>query len=327
MTKNFPKPFRTHQQQIKILRDRGLTIADDSVALRIFERENYYNVINGYKDLFLETDSHGNFLVPDTYKAGATIEDIHNLFCFDRELRHFMLRFILIFESNIKSTISYRFSEAFNEPHAYLIIENFTRDTKKIKQVLRLISTISKAISDKGSNSYNSPIKHYIDEHGAVPLWVLVNYLTMGNINNFYQCLGDDLKNTIANDFAKNFYRDYNQKIHFTPQMMETILKTANFLRNVCAHEERFFSYKVHKAGALNLIPKSLNIQENLLNNGDIFSLVAFLKLVIDKSEHTLLLDIMEQAFNSRSKNSRFISFDLIKNEMGFPANGIHLLR
>lgn len=49
------KPFKTHRQQLRILRDRGLTISKDgegSKVMRVLEKENYYNVINGYKDPF-----------------------------------------------------------------------------------------------------------------------------------------------------------------------------------------------------------------------------------------------------------------------------------
>lgn len=39
------KPFKTHRQQLRILRDeRWLTINDGSRAMRILERENYYAV-------------------------------------------------------------------------------------------------------------------------------------------------------------------------------------------------------------------------------------------------------------------------------------------
>lgn len=60
------KPFRTHRQQLAILRGRGLTIDNGSKAMRILELENYYGVINGYKDFFLQTDQTGKFLVPET---------------------------------------------------------------------------------------------------------------------------------------------------------------------------------------------------------------------------------------------------------------------
>lgn len=43
------KVFLSTNQQLKILRARGLVIANGSRAKRIIEMENYYNLINGYK--------------------------------------------------------------------------------------------------------------------------------------------------------------------------------------------------------------------------------------------------------------------------------------
>jgi len=65
------KPFMTHRQQLAILRGRGLTISNGSRALRILELENYYGVINGYKDFFLQVHPNGNVIVPDAYKPGT----------------------------------------------------------------------------------------------------------------------------------------------------------------------------------------------------------------------------------------------------------------
>ena len=40
------KPFKTYNQQLRILRNRGLIISNGSKAIRILERENYYTLIN-----------------------------------------------------------------------------------------------------------------------------------------------------------------------------------------------------------------------------------------------------------------------------------------
>ncbi|GBF12575.1 abi-like protein [Tepidibacillus sp. HK-1] len=98
--------------------------------MRIFERENYYNVINGYKDLFLVKNQNGQPITPETYIQNTTIEEIYNLFTFDRELRNLFLKYLLIFENSIKSKLSYRFSEKFKEPHAYLLWKNYSIDIK-----------------------------------------------------------------------------------------------------------------------------------------------------------------------------------------------------
>lgn len=45
------KPFKSIGEQIAILESRGLE-CDSNIRL-VLEREGYYPVINGYKDLFL----------------------------------------------------------------------------------------------------------------------------------------------------------------------------------------------------------------------------------------------------------------------------------
>lgn len=51
------KEYKTYRRQlITIFRSRGMDIkkgSQGSRAMKILEQENFYNVINGYKDLFL----------------------------------------------------------------------------------------------------------------------------------------------------------------------------------------------------------------------------------------------------------------------------------
>ena len=46
------KVFKTTRQQMIKLRKRGIQIK--SRHKKILEKENYYNIINGYKDLFID---------------------------------------------------------------------------------------------------------------------------------------------------------------------------------------------------------------------------------------------------------------------------------
>ncbi|RST57355.1 Abi family protein [Siminovitchia terrae] len=315
------KPFKTHRQQLGILRDRGLEVKNGSTALRILEKEGYYALINGYKDLFLKLDTQGKPLDPEEYKKGTTFDEIYQLYSFDRSLRNLILEYILMFESSIKAKISYRFSEKYKEQHAYLVLKNYTRNPDQLKNVLDLISTISNTISKKGKAKGENPIKHYLDSHDGVPLWVLVNYLTLGNINYFYMCLTDSLQNTIAKDFAINFNRDYQQNCQITPAMILDVLKMANFFRNVCAHEERMYSFSVHNPPRNAQIGKILGIPRNHINNGRLFTLITFLKLVLPRKDHKQLIKEIKLLFNEYENKFSSVSFDDILFKMGFRYN------
>ena len=76
------KPFKTHRQQVNILRQRGLTVK--STALRSLEQYGYYSVINGYKWLFLQRNSNGKVIKPELYIQGATFDEIQSLYNFDK---------------------------------------------------------------------------------------------------------------------------------------------------------------------------------------------------------------------------------------------------
>ena len=61
------KEFKTYKEQLEILRNWGLVIDDDSKAIVCLQSENYYNLINGYKDLFLQIDDNLNPVMPEWY--------------------------------------------------------------------------------------------------------------------------------------------------------------------------------------------------------------------------------------------------------------------
>lgn len=47
-------PFKSFEEQLSILEERGLAIDDYKLALDAMESFSYYTIVNGYKDLFLD---------------------------------------------------------------------------------------------------------------------------------------------------------------------------------------------------------------------------------------------------------------------------------
>lgn len=66
-----PKPFKTVDEQIDLLESRGLAVLDRDAAAAFLLRENYYSVVNGYKDAFLDLEAT-NLAGEDRYRSGAT---------------------------------------------------------------------------------------------------------------------------------------------------------------------------------------------------------------------------------------------------------------
>ncbi|CEA10595.1 Abi family protein [Mycoplasma capricolum subsp. capripneumoniae] len=120
-----PKEFKTFEEQIEILKSRGLIISNEQKAIEILKQENYYNIVNGYKDLFLKKSLDNN---KDIFIENTNFDELYSLFLFDRELRSILLKYILIFERDFKTIIAYNFSKKYNKNNridSYLYPENY----------------------------------------------------------------------------------------------------------------------------------------------------------------------------------------------------------
>lgn len=273
------KEFKTFNQQLTILRKRGMIVPQDGRPKRFLEQENYYNVINGYKELFLKKDSNGVLVDPEEYNTGTHFNELKALFLFDRELRTLFLKYILIFENSLKTTISYEFSKKYRSKNAYLDIDNYVENNPK--KVLNQISILTKTIHDKVDKK--GAIKHYIEEYGHVPLWVLTNYLTMGNLSYLYSIFKDSEKNLIAKFYADKHNKQYavtSNSLRISSQDFEAGLKVINLVRNICAHEERLYNSDFGETRVANLA-NFYGIRN--YNNRKLVVAILFLKAVLDK--------------------------------------------
>lgn len=95
------KDFKTIDEQIEILRSRGLTIEDEAEAKDFLLRNNYYRV-SGYS-LTLRKN--------DVFAKSATFQNIEDIYNFDHEFRHIILHHIETIEVQIKSIYAYEFTK------------------------------------------------------------------------------------------------------------------------------------------------------------------------------------------------------------------------
>ena len=305
------KEHKTFNQQLTILRNRGVVVPTNGKPKRFLEQENYYNVINGYKDLFLVKDSNNLPVEPELYQEGTHFNELKALFLFDRELRILLLKYLLIFENSIKTTVAYAFSKKYPRKNAYLDIANFVDNDPK--KVLQQISILTKTIHDKVDRT--GAIKHYIEEHGEVPLWVLVNFLTMGNIANFYNILTDSTKNIIAK-FYTDKYRTQNKDNTFrlSSADLSACLKVANLVRNICAHDERLYNVNLRNV-RISQIANHFGIRR--YDNKRFIVVILFLKIVLDKKDFQRLYKALRNLFNQYADEFKTVVFDDILNTMG----------
>ncbi|CBW54340.1 Conserved hypothetical protein [Mycoplasma mycoides subsp. capri LC str. 95010] len=302
------KEFKTFSEQIQILKSRGLIIKNESKAIKFLEHENYYNVINAYKDLFLKDNKID-------FKENTNFDEIESLFLFDKELRSIILNYILSFERSFKTIMAYKFSEKYsknNQISCYMLHKNY--DNKKYLNALEFISTVNKAIIDKSKKS--DYVNHYINQYGDIPLWVVVNVLTLGNMGFMFNILKNDDKNEIIRFYTERYKKEHNLlKLNsiMNDTTFSTGLKILNIVRNICAHEERLYNLNFkHKMKEISNIVNYENY-----DNSKLISIFIFLKLVLDYNEFSKMKTKLINLFDMYKLRFKTINFFEILYEMG----------
>lgn len=300
------KRFLTYEQQIeKLQNEKKLTIVNKSFAMDTLKHISYYALIGGYKNLFKHKPS-------GKYLYGVTFEEIVAFYYFDEELRTLFLKYILHVERRLKSLISYHFCEKFGENQAeYLKIDNFNSAKKNRKAVVRLIASLDKVASLPTHYNY---IAHYVNSYHNVPLWVVMNAVTFGQLSAFYQYMPNGLQVKVS----KHFPNCTEKQLH---QFITVVAKC----RNVCAHGERLYDFHTSDTIPDTLLHKKMKIPMKkgsyLLGKHDLFAIVISLRYLIGDKEFKLFKIALTRLIHQVLKQCPHITQTQLLIEMGFPEN------
>lgn len=305
------KVFKTVHEQIKLLKSRQLKIENVNSALKILENNNYYYLINGYKNLFIDFSSN-----TEKYIDGTTIEEIYDLYEFDRKIRIIFLEYILLIERKIDTYIAYEFSKEHGYKD-YLIPDNFDYNKKNKKIVDKLLKDINLEILHQYKNS-NKMIKHYIDTYNYIPLWVLIRILSFGKVSKFYSIMKQKEKNKIS------------KKFNIKSEILKIYLTNLGEIRNICAHDEKLYDVSLRFKISSNSYHSMLKIEKVKGNykNGvqDLFSIVLILKIMLEKEQFNKFYKSLIKNIQELKKKINNIEFIKVLDKMGFPKNYKKLL-
>lgn len=313
------KAFATHDEQIAILEQRGMAVKDKAAAKRILSRENYYALIDGYKEPFLEQDMRLNPYGHEQYQIGTEFSHVYALYRFDRELRMLLLNELLKFEKNMKSKIAYRFSEKFQKKDSFLEAENYSANSAHHHERDRIISTLANLIkSHKKRDRVRYPaIRDFFDKHRNVPLWVLVNFLSLGQIINFYQVIDEELRSRIAQDFAEEASGE-SGSIQLKASELDAILGVAFPHRNKSAHEEVLYRFRLSHPVELDGVEGMMEMAKGSLSKGTVSSVAGLLKLVLSREDYELFAKELDRLMNELESSIKAEAFDRIMKDAGF---------
>ena len=304
------KEFKNLEEQITILEYKGMTITDKEYAKVVLLRENYF-FLNGYRHLFLKSETDKKFL------PGTEFNELYSLFLFDREFRNIIFKNLLLIENNVKSIMSYQLSKKYGyKENDYLKPRNFTDRRDKQKQVQDLIKKMKRQV--RVNAPQHTATKHYVDNYGYIPMWILVKVLSFGIVGELFQILKREDQQGIADV--------YNLPV----DTLVTYLPILSNYRNLCAHEDIVFENRTQKQIDDTLFHSMLGIPktdgEYIYGKNDNFALIIMMKQLLTFVEFKNMMNEVKHALDNLEYNLKTIPLNKVLDRMGFPENYYQLV-
>lgn len=248
----YQKPFLSFQEQIELLKHRGLHISDPLQAHADLAHIGYYR-LSAYWYAFrhrLPGHREGIDMPSDTFRPGYDIQDAISLYTFDRQLRLILLDAIERIEVAVRVQVAYQMGT--HGAFAYLDRSVLGKDcdaasriNPSISQYDEFMGRLNTAIRD----SREAFAAHYRAKYnGKVPIWVAIELWDFGMLSRFFQFLDIADRERVAAQFGLDRHKT-----------LVSWLEALNLLRNICAHHGRLFKRQLVNAPK---IPKSRDLTD-----------------------------------------------------------------
>ncbi|MBY5033860.1 Abi family protein [Streptococcus gallolyticus] len=314
------KPFKDLDEQINILKSRGLNFSDVDKAKKYLLTNNYYNVINGYSKFFTTRRNHS------IYISTTDFDEIVAVHLFDKELKNVVLKAFIEAEKHFKSVVAYRFSEKYKSPYSYLNTNCYKRTSnfKEMAKISKLIGILSNIVNSNVNKKDMNSIKHHYKNHGEIPFWVLCNDMTFGQIITFYTYLDSSLQDDIARDMS-TFLQSNIQNItsKTTNQVISAstllkVLNNTNEFRNIAAHNNLIFKHRCWKSLSSQ---RWLPADHVSCNRQGLYYVFCYLQCLLSSSQYAILHNSIRKRVTTLKKNLHSIPISKVLQTLDFPTD------
>jgi abortive infection bacteriophage resistance protein len=228
---NFKKEAKTFEEQLIILKNRGLIVENDEETLNLLSHINYYH-LEGYWFSYYQKNEDKKR--SHSFESGTTFNEILNIYNFDRKLRSLFTialeRIEISFRAQFIYYISHKQSrfpfskEYFNFKKPYS-----NRSGKIIDDYAISIYKLKNSVYKCSENYLYEYKKRYKEE--IPPLWIMGELMTFGELSIWYKKIRDEQTKTAISKI-------YN----IDPKTLGSWMQHLSYIRNCCAHHSRLWN-------------------------------------------------------------------------------------
>ena len=281
------KPPLSIQDQIALLRKRGMIIDNNARAAEFLASNQYYR-LNIYFHKLMDSPNH--------FRYGSNFDTLMAIYANDSWLRNRILTLLEPIEIRMRAQISYYLGITYGSDAFYHI--QLSKNEVFRQQI------IDSFLKEIARNSGDPVIRHHNFIYGSrYPIWVVIEYLSFNALSKYYSNLREPDKKQIAR-------QSYQMNDYFLGNWLHVL----SVLRNVCAH----YGYLYGREYTLR--PKLLReFNWDPTKNNHLFAMC----LVMRRLSPRTTWDNFINTVGEREKSNP--SFQLI--DYGFPENwGLYLL-
>lgn len=205
----------TYDEQVELLKSKNISIRDKDACTDFLSKTNYYR-LSGYYLPFMRKQEEKCFITLE-------FERIKNIYNFDAELRNLISLVIEKIEVHMRTQLSYYHAHTYGA-EGYINSSSFNERHNHASYLKHVTSCISE-------NSNTLVVKHHNKNYdGHFPIWVIIDFFSVGMLSYFYRGMKNPDKAKIAESvYGVNY------------QTLESWMRCLTDLRNRCAHYSRLY--------------------------------------------------------------------------------------
>ncbi|BCA59527.1 Abi family protein [Sphingomonas sp. HMP6] len=238
----FAKPALDIPAQIALLEARGLTVPDHARAAHFLRYISYYRLRAYWMTLeapAVQGQAHG-------FVAGASFEDILNLYIFDRQLRLLMIDAIERVEVAVRGVWAHQMAIRYGS-HGYLDPGLYANP--------RFFANGMASFEEEFDRSRDTFILHYKRKYTAPklpPVWMAAEILSFGQLSKW-------IENLRASADRQALARPFG----IDERIFCSFLRHLAVVRNICAHHGRLWDRALTVKMVLPKYPRDLAVSMN----------------------------------------------------------------
>jgi len=219
----FSKDPKTYDEQLQILRNRGLEVRDHDFAIHCLLHLNYYR-LSAYRLPFLSPKNPSQPDEPERFRAGTAFEDIWKLYDFDQTLRRLILDASKRVEVSVRSRWAYVLAHSY---HAFAYEEAvlFINPDRHREMLQDLDKELQRSKEDF--------VTHFRQNHGLPrpPIWAACEVCSFGLTSRF-------VNNLLHRADRQEIARPYG----IDESVLRSFLHHLTVVRNHSAHHGRVWN-------------------------------------------------------------------------------------